>query len=574
MSSSAVRVVTDAPPAGVQKLLRVPPWMIWTFAAAIALTYFGLLGRFALAEPDEARYAEIAREMIELHDWVTPHLNYVKYFEKPPLMYWLTALNFLLFGMSEFVVRLWPALFAIGGILVTSVVARSMYGEWVGYAAAALLAATPFYFGLGQIVILDMPLTALMTIALGAFWVGWHDSRRRRSSVRIFYAASALAALTKGPVAIVLIGGIVVVFLVLQRELRALRWLISPLGVVIFGAIALPWFVLVSRRNAEFLDFFIVKQHLDRFLRPTEHQEPIWFFIPIVFGGMLPWTAFVLLAPRVLWRFLRRVAARRLSAAAVFCIVWSSVVVLFFSLSGSKLATYALPAFCPLAILAARFFQQLIVWRRVRFLERYCVVVFFLAVLAVIGGAISGAVIDDWRMAIILPRLYAAAGVLIVGAAAALVLLRRGALQSTFAVLLGAVLLLQVIAISGRGVNAQYRPLALAIRHRLSAGDQIVSYRHYVQGITFYARSRTVMAGGRGELDFGSRQGDQRDFFWDTDAQLVAAWRSPRRLFLVINRAELEPLRPQLEPAPREIAAYGKKVVVVNFTESAASAAS
>src|SRR5512143_3575900 len=192
--------------------LRVPASLLCVFALAIPLAYFCTLGAFALAEPDEPRYAEIPREMIESSDWVTPRLNYVKYFEKPPLIYWLTAVNFELFGMSEFVARLWPAIFAMVGIGMTGALGRSMFGPWTGYAAAALLATTPLYFGLSQTLILDMPLTGLMTVALGAFWFAYTGDRWRAPFVWLLYAATALGVLTKGPVAPLLTGAIIVAF--------------------------------------------------------------------------------------------------------------------------------------------------------------------------------------------------------------------------------------------------------------------------------------------------------------------------------------------------------------------------
>jgi 4-amino-4-deoxy-L-arabinose transferase-like glycosyltransferase len=542
-----------------------PSWLVWVFGLALVVTYGSMLAHFALAEPDEARYGEIAREMIELGDWVTPHLNYVKYFEKPPLIYWLTALNFRLFGMSEFVVRLWPALFGLLGLLVAYGVGRSMYGAAAGQIAAALLATAPLYFGFSQIVVLDMPLSAVMAIGLGAFWIAFIDARRRRLGVLVLYVATALAVLIKGPVAAVLTGGVIAVFLLLQGRLDALRWLLSPLGICLFLAVAMPWFILVSRRNPEFVDFFVVKQHIDRFLRPDEHREPLWFFVPIVFGGLLPWSGFVLLAPRALGGFLRRLITRRVSPGALYCVVWSGLIFTFFSLSGSKLATYVLPIFCPLAVLLGRFFAQILDRRDVHALRSGCIGLLGFAVAALVAAVISGEVIDARLMPLVLPRAYAGAGIMALASVAALLLLRRSALQPGFAVLLFGMLAVQLVAISGRGVAAQYRPLGLVIDEQAAPQDLLVVYRHYVQGITFYTRRRSIVVNGRGELEFGSRQGDQSAFFWDTDAQLLDAWESERRVFLVINRSELEPLRARLAPRLREIAAHGKKVVVVNF---------
>ncbi|MFQ5665917.1 MAG: phospholipid carrier-dependent glycosyltransferase [Candidatus Binatia bacterium] len=470
---------------------RLPRWLIWTGTAAIVLSYFCLLGHFPLNEPDEPRYAEIAREMIQRGDWVTPHLNYVKYFEKPPLIYWLTAANFTLFGMSELVTRLWPALFGLLGIVMTYAIGRAMYGAWTGYVGAALLAATPLYFGLSQILILDMPLAALITVALGAFWFAQHDPRRRRRFVVLLYGATALAVLAKGPVAALLTGGIIIAFLLLRGDRAALRWVISAPGIGLFLVIVLPWFVLVSHRNPEFIDFFLVNQHLDRFLRPAEHRQPLWFFLPIVLAGMLPWSACCVLAPGIMRRFFVRLMQRRLSAAAVYCVVWSAVVFVFFSLSGSKLATYILPMFCPLAILGARFFRHVVASRHTALLRRCGVMFLVVAGGAVLGGAITSALVAHWRVELIVPRLYAGAAVLAAAGGLSLLLLRQaactGRTQRSLAVLVLGILALQVVAISGRGVAAEYRSLGLAIRQQAGPADEVVLYHHYTQGITYYA---------------------------------------------------------------------------------------
>ncbi len=543
----------------------LPRWALWTASLAIIFTYTCLLGRYSLAEPDEARYAEIAREILELGDWVTPHLNYVKYFEKPPFVYWLTAITFDLFGAREGVARLWPALFGVMGIAMARALGRSMYDAWTGDAAAAILAASPFYFGLSQILTLDMPLTGLMTIALGAFWFAYCSDGCQWRWVLVFHGATGLAVLTKGPVAAVLNGGIIVAFLLVRRNWSAFRWLLSPGGILLFLLITLPWFVLVSRRNPEFLDFFIFDQHVKRFLNPSEHQQGLWFFFPIVFGGMLPWTAFAVFAPRILRQFVARLLTQRVSDATLFCVLWSSIVFAFFSLSGSKLATYVLPMFCPLAILAARFFKRVVAEGDSRALRRGTAALLGFVLIAAFAGVVAGAVVDLPQTAVILPRLYVGVVILSVTFGTALLLLRRRAYQPSLLVIFVGMLIVQLIAISGRTVAEQYPALGMAIRQQARPEDQVILYNHYVQGIPFYAGRRVVVVGRHGELDFGSRQGDQRAFFWEKDNALLEAWQSSRRVFLVINRQELEPLQDQLHPAPRQIAAQGKKVLIVNF---------
>jgi len=206
-----------APDAAVPHMSRLWVALLWL---AIAVVYLGAIGAYPFADPDEPRYAEIPREMLELRDWVTPHLNYVKYFEKPPLVYWLTALSFKAFGLHEWSARIWPALSGLAGIGMAYILGRAMFDPWTGQAAAALLAAAPLYFGLSQVLVLDAPLTALMTVALGCVWLAYTGVRRQLFTV-VAYAATALAVLTKGPTALLLPGVIVVLFLLLRRDLGA-----------------------------------------------------------------------------------------------------------------------------------------------------------------------------------------------------------------------------------------------------------------------------------------------------------------------------------------------------------------
>ncbi len=559
----AVHVYSGVPVCAAAPSRVSRAWVL-AFVLVICATYFGTIGLYALAEPDEPRYAEIPREMIELGDWVTPHLNYVKYFEKPPLAYWLTAISFEAFGIHEWTARLWPALFGLVGIGMAYVLGRTMFDAWTGYAAAALLAAAPLYFGLSQIVVLDMPVSALMTVALGCVWLAYTGVRRQLFTV-LAYAATALAVLTKGPVALLLTGAIVVLFVALQRDFGALRRICSRLGVLAFVAIALPWFIVVSARNPEFLNFFVIEQHFDRFLRPHEHQQPLWFFVPIVVGGFLPWSAFVLLAPRATARFFRRAARLRLSPAVLYCVIWSGVVFGFFSLSGSKLGTYILPMFCPVAILLARFFRSVIDHNDTLILVRGSIAMLVLAGTALIGAVIAPAVVDDPAVRQVVPSIYATAVVLALTAASALLAVRRRKLQSAFGILLMGVLVLQGVAFTARRVATQYRSMGMTIGRLAQPQDLVVHYRQYVLGINFYARRRVVLIGGPGELTLGSLQGDQHEFFWAGDETLLQAWKSPRHIFLVIDRVELDALKTRLQPAPRQIAAHGKKVVVVNF---------
>ncbi|MBI3786501.1 MAG: glycosyltransferase family 39 protein [Deltaproteobacteria bacterium] len=545
--------------------------------AAVALlifaSYFALIGRCPLIEPDEPRYAEIAREMIELRDWVTPHLNYVKYFEKPPLVYWLTAVHQVLFGGSEFVVRLWPVIFALLGIASVGLLGRVMFGPGVGFLAASILAATPLYFALGQVLILDMPLSSLMTLGFTCFWMAYSSAQHRRAWMYGFYLMLALAMLTKGPVAVVLTGGVLLPFILLRRDFGSLRWILSPRGIGLFLLVAMPWFLLVSWRNPEFIDFFVIKQHFNRYVHPDEHQQSVLFFVPILIGGMLPWSFVLFAAPQRARDVLRRLTSLRIAPATLYCLLWAGIIFAFFSLSGSKLATYILPVFPPLSLLAARFVAQLIADRDDRAFRRTAHLFQILAVALVIGGVVTAFIIEPEQSWIVLPRLLVGATVL---TAAAYILLRKqspdtssqGKPKFDYVVVVVTILTLQTVALSGRTAGQHYEQLGKIIGEQAQPQDLVAIYGHYTQGITFYSKRRAVMVVAWGELDFGAKQGDQSQFFWPKDEQLIRAWSSGRRLFLVINRVELAPLRAQLQPPPREIGAQDKKVLIVNFPGS------
>ena len=540
-------------------------WVWWMLGALIVATYLGGLGAVPLTEPDEARYAEIPREMIERNDWVTPHLNYVKYFEKPPLVYWLTAVNFALFGDSAYVARVWPALCALLVIGVAYALGRAAYGPWVGAAAAVVLAAAPYHFVLSQVLILDMVLAAALTVALAAFWFAYGDAARRRRWVVVLYAATGLGVLTKGPVAVVLVGATVALFVAVRREWGILRWAIAPIGIVVFLAVTLPWFVLVSHRNPEFLQYFVVHEHLQRYLKPDEHRAPVWYYVPFVLGGLLPWTLVAACAPQVVRDAVGRLLRGRVGVATQFLVCWCVVVFGFFSLSRSKLGTYVLPMFCPLAVLMGAVLRDLLARGEGRALQRAYAITLAIAAVGVLGVPVAAALVRHPGFSAVAGWICAATALFGAGAAAAITCVRRGRLAASLLVLAIGVLGAQGAAIPARALGREHRAMGLLIREQARPDDLVVIYRSYVQGIAFYARRRTVLVRGRGELRFGSQQGDQRAYFWDTDEQLVEAWRSGHRMFLVGSRHELQVLVPQLVPAPRQLMADRKKVLWANF---------
>ena len=318
---------------------------------ALALAWFGALGHRKLVKPDEGRYGEIPREMVASGDWLTPRLNGLKYFEKPPLQYWATAAAYSAFGVSEWTTRLWSALCGFAGVLLAAFFGRRLYGETAGWCAAAALAGAALYAVMSQVATLDMGVSLFLSAAVFATALAQRDGtpeRERRAWMLAGWAAMALAVLSKGLIGIVLPAGAVGLYILWQRDFALLRRLYILPGAALFLAIAAPWFIAVSAANGEFARFFFVHEHFERFLT-TQHDRPgpAWYFVPVLFAGFFPW---LLSLPAALWR-----AARDAEPASFrptrLLVAWCVVVFAFFSLSHSKLPPYILPMFPALALL-------------------------------------------------------------------------------------------------------------------------------------------------------------------------------------------------------------------------------
>ncbi|HXJ09553.1 MAG TPA: glycosyltransferase family 39 protein, partial [Burkholderiales bacterium] len=314
--------------------------LLLAFLAVFSISILGTLGLRPLYKADESRYAEIPREMVASGDWVTPRLNGLKYFEKPPLQYWATAAFFSAFGEHDWAARLWSALAAIGGVLLVFVSGRRLFSSEAGVLGALVLAGCPLYVLLAQINTLDMALSFFLAAAIFAFALGRYY---------LFWAACALAALSKGLIGIVLPAGAIGLYILAKWDWSLLRRMKIFSGSVIFLLIAAPWFILVSMRNGEFAHFFFIQEHFQRFTTKMHGRyQPMWFFIPILLAGLAPWLLPFFASMRNLFR------KQQGFDPGLFLVLWCIVVFVFFSISDSKLPSYILPMFPALALLIGR----------------------------------------------------------------------------------------------------------------------------------------------------------------------------------------------------------------------------
>lgn len=353
-------------PAAAPRSLSPAARIAWTalILATLYFCYFHNLGALGLVGPDEPRYAWIARDMAETGDWVTPRLYGQPWFEKPPLYYWSAALSFKLFGVSDVTARLPSALAALLATLAMAWLAWRVYGAETARWLLLLLPTTAGMIGFSHAAATDMPFSAMLAIALVFAAKLLHllpasasDSSRSLISSPSFICFLfgfflGLAALAKGPAALVLPGGAVLLWAIFTKRWRDAFRCLHPVAILAFCATALPWYILCARRNPDFFRVFIIEHNFQRFLTPEfQHIQPFWFYVPILLIALIPWTILLgwscFCGVNSLWR-------NRTSSLAFFFVCYALFCLIFFSVSKSKLPGYILPAIPPVGLLLAR----------------------------------------------------------------------------------------------------------------------------------------------------------------------------------------------------------------------------
>ena len=325
------------------------PVSILILVLVYALLWFGTLNYRHLIPSDEGRYAEIAREMLVTGDWVTPRYNGYKYFEKPPLQIWATASAFNIFGVGDWQARLWTALTGFLTIVFIGFTGARIYSARAGWLAAIALASSPMWVIGGHINSLDMGLSAFLVAALCSLLLAQTSSNKTHSRNLMWacWAFMALATLSKGVIGVAIPGMVFGVYSITAWDWKIWKRLHIISGSILFLAITAPWFVLMAQRNPEFLEFFFIHEHLQRFTQ-TAHSRtgPIYFFLPLLLLGFLPWIAQVPGAIAQTWRERNHEFS---SGWLLTC--WFVVILGFFSISQSKLPGYIIPLFPALALI-------------------------------------------------------------------------------------------------------------------------------------------------------------------------------------------------------------------------------
>lgn len=457
------------------------------------LFFYGL-GAFGLIGADEPRYAQVAREMLDRHDWITPILGGHPWLEKPPLYYWQAMLAYSVFGVSDLAARIPSAVDATLLVVAVYLFFRK-FRRGVEVDAALITASCAGIIGYSRAASMDIGLAASFSIGMLAWWA-WRESQSRIYLVA-FYLCMGLGMLAKGPVAPFLAAVTILLFAIAAHEVRLVAKTLWLPGILLFCAIALPWYIAVQMRNPQFFREFILEHNLARFSTNLyHHPEPFWYYIPVTALALVPWIVFIVVAlvqsTRVWWAERKSGTSDLQLQFRIFACSWLIVPVLFFSVSQSKLPGYILPAIPAGTVLLADYL--------LRQFEQEAPVPKWLAVLhaivaccPVIPAVLVGFIVSEHKLPAGRPMAIAVAAAVVLAAAIALTLMSRLHLRMVRFVTLipvvlavAAVLKLGTIAIDQK---LSTRPLAIELTsletHRLPLAVCGAS-REVEYGLAFY----------------------------------------------------------------------------------------
>ncbi len=349
--------------------IRPQKWVqVGLLLAFCFVVFFINLNQWDLWNPDEPRYGEIAREMLNRGDWILMHLNGARYGDKPPLFFWLIGLSSYLWnGFSSFAVRFPSAFFATLTVLLTFLVGKRLYGSQTGFLSGLILATSVEFAYLATRANIDATLVFFTTAALFCF-LEWHQGRKRGGEKRRglmdlkiygFYISMALATLAKGPVGFILPLMVSLIFLAVRKDWKEMRRMKLPTGMLLFLAIVLSWYVpAVSLGGRDYLQETLFKHTVDAYAKGWTHVRPMYYYLVNFPADFLPWFLFFPAALVCGYRSFRKGIEKR--EEFLFLFIWFAAIFLFFSLSKGKRAIYILPLYPAASVMVGRVWEDFV----------------------------------------------------------------------------------------------------------------------------------------------------------------------------------------------------------------------
>lgn len=457
------------------RLLERPLVPVIILLALSFYLFFFRLGGMALTDPDEAFYAQTAKEMLALGEWHTPYLFGKPQFEKPVLFYWLVEASFKFFGINEFSARLPSAVMGVIGVVAMYCLGTTLFGRRAGFFAGFILATNIEYIVLARACVTDMTLTVFLLFGILFFFYG--HKRSSRAGYLLSSAAFALAMLTKGPIAFIFPAVAIVTTFLIRRDLKSLTKIPILECALVFAAVALPWYVVMYRIHGwEFIGEFFGFRNINRFLVAEHKIGSQWYYnIPIMMGGFFPWSAFL---PVGLWYAFRKRMA--------FALIWLAVVFFFFTASSTKLPTYIFPCFISLALITGALWDDFLKGLNVR----QVTISFYALMAAVVVGAIAAMVYIYIDYPMILAGAGICAAVLALGMMASLYAFLDGKKLASF-ILVGCAVALFVFPLDSTVLPIVERyeaskEVSGELKKLMAPGEKVGSESNYLAGIAFY----------------------------------------------------------------------------------------
>jgi 4-amino-4-deoxy-L-arabinose transferase-like glycosyltransferase len=567
-----------------------------------AVLYIGISFQPALMDNADSSHAIAAREILQRNDWITLHINGIRYLEKAPLLYWLVAISYQIFGINEFAVR-FPT--TVGIILLAGSVyifGRWAYSQKAGLYAAAGLVSCVGMFLFTRIMIPETLLTLWFTLGHYCFARAFWGEGKEKRFYYGFYIAMALAVLSKGVIGIIFLAGPVFLFLLLTRNLSSWKELRLVSGGALFLAIAAPWHILAGLQNQNFFWFYFINEHVLRFfnVRPQRdyNRLPILQYWLLHLLWLFPWSIGLPLLLKQ--RFGFRATADRQAQMNLYLSLWAGLVVVFFGLSSNQ-EYYTFPAYPALALLLGNAFvaaevndrKDLIRWQGV-------LAAIALALVGLLGALVWSTreiqATGDISVALnqiaadsehytrslahfsdLTPKAFAELRIPAISAALALGLgfplafwLRRR--QQHGRAIVAVVLVMWILFVCANRAMMRFEPvlssraLAEVIMQRWEPGAQVVINGNHEIGssIGFYTNQQLLLLNGRKfNLEFGSRYPDAPPVFLTTE-EVRRLWRSPSRIFLFTENVKRETLLQDLNLPAALIAERGNKSLFIN----------
>lgn len=505
---------------------------VHTLFLLIGCVYFLFfrLGSYGFFETTDARYAEISYEMAKTGDFITPRLNYIKHFHKPPFTYWITCLGYYIFGYNEWGARFFTGIAGLLVLVITLLLSISMFDIETGILSGLILVSMIGFIAVTHVVSTDVYLLASIVLSIYLLWQ-WEN---RNISPLWLWAVLGVSSLIKGPVGPFLVGTIAIAYLILSGEIKRIKELQIKKGILIFSLIASPWYIIVCLKNKGLLSYFLHVQLLSRLKSGTMGHPHPWYYYLYTFPLLVfPWTLYLI--PALGSRLFH------LDKKGLLLMLWAILPIILFSLMKTKLPFYIIPSLPPLAILLANWWSRVKEDRLLDIIDRLMWA--FIIILVIISFGIAASIIplprqlSEWQD---IKSIWLMEGLVLCGLAAlGYIALKRRKVILNFYILvtLVASISIPLFFYAERLPLNIYASLGKEVKSLARPKDMIAQYKCYLRSLPFYVERRVVLVGIKEETQFEDNMGYHE--FLLTQKRFFKKWAEGKRIFCVVNKNRL-----------------------------------